>query len=223
MSETLPDIGTVWRDGAYASSTITFDHFDLHMIGRAGPGDYTSSRSIVIDEEYMVTFEFDDARFKQLLKLLPKAGADQLAKHLGGKFTEPSVVTIPPGAVVVGLRAKLGSARTNGHERYVPLVVSSVFKPGPLMSIEFEDPPRASGTLDLIEGPTGPAHSVAGIELRNGDVIEAWLKTEQDWVRGKYQSTTSNDAFETKFALLMTDRTGMRPIFLGVEVRLPAV
>lgn len=221
MATVLPDLGTVWSEGVHAASTITFDRFDLHMIGRAGPGDYTSSRALVIDEEYMVTFEFDEQRFQELLRLLPKAGAAQLAKHLGGPFVEPSVVNIPPGAIVVGMRARLGEPRENQDERYVPLIVESVFPSGPVMSIEFEDPPRVTGKLELVEGAAGPAHAVAGIELHEGDVIDVWLKQEKDWVRGTYEPTTNSDTFERQFALLHTERTGMRPIFLGYDVRIP--
>lgn len=241
MDEPLPDLGAFWLRGAHATSTIVFDYFDLHMLARAGVGDYTSSRALVIDVEYMLTFEFDEERFKQLLRLLPKAGATQVARALGGPFVAPHVINIPPGAVVVGLRTRLGEPRVNPDETYVPFVVTGVFAPGPQMSIAFEDDdepvdkgeakpkpkskPRSKsrkepmGTLDLIETSSGHAHAICGVELRDGDPIDAWLKQEKDWVRGKYRPTTNAGAFEPKFALLETERTGMRPIFLNIKAR----
>ena len=36
--EMLPDLGTVWLEAGRASCEIVLDHFDLHMLGRAGTG-----------------------------------------------------------------------------------------------------------------------------------------------------------------------------------------
>jgi hypothetical protein len=220
--ELLMDLGTTWREAGRASSTITFDHFDLHMLGRAGDGDYTSSRAYVAEKAYMVTFEFDEERFQDLLRLLPKEGAVQIAQALGGPFVQPQVIDMPPGAVVVGMRARLGEPRVNEEERYVPLIVTSIFAPGPVMSVKFEAQTEAQvvGMLEVIDGPSGPAHGVDGVELRDGDLIDVWLKQEKDWVAGRYQrEKTSDGSFETKFAILKTERTGMRPFFLGYKVR----
>ena len=217
--ELLPDLGTVWLQAGRAASTILFDHFDLHMIGRAGEGDYTSSRTYVAEQAYMLTFEFDEQRFHELLRLLPREGAVQIARALGGPFAQPQIINIPPGAVVVGIRANLGKPRTNGEETYVPLVVTSLFAPGPIMSVAFEDN-EPSGVLEVLQGASGPAHGFAGEEIRDGDRVDVWLKQENQWVTGQYQSTKTNDgAFETKFAMLQTERTGRRPIFLGYKVR----
>lgn len=217
--ELLPDLGAAWLQAGRADAMIVLDHFDLHMIARAGEGDYTSSRTYVAEQAYMMTLELDETRFQELLRLLPKDGAEQIARALGGRFVQPQVINIPPGAVVVGIRASLGTARTNHDETYVPLVVNSVFKPGPIMSITFEDS-RPMGVLELVDGASGPAHGVCGEEIRDGDNIEVWLKQENNWVSGRYERATKSDgAFETKFALLQTERTGGRPIFLGYKVR----
>lgn len=217
--ELLPDLGTVWLEAGRANATIVFDHFDLHMIARAGESDYTSSRTYVAEEAYMLTLEFDETRFQELLRFLPKGGAEQIARALGGRFVQPQVINIPPGAVVVGIRASLGPPRTNNDETYVPLVVNSVFEPGPVMSITFEES-RPTGVLELVDGASGPAHGVCGEEIRDGDRIDVWLKQENTWVSGRYERATKSDgAFETTFALLQTERTGGRPIFLGYKAR----
>lgn len=216
--ELLPDLGTAMLKAGRAHATIVLDHFDLHMIARAGEGDYTSSRTYVADEAYMLTLELDETRFQELLRFLPKGGAEQVARALGGRFVQPQVVNIPPGAVVVGLRASLGPARTNNDETYVPLVVNSVFEAGPVMSITFEEN-RPTGVLELVNGASGPAHGVCGVEIRDGDRIDVWLKPENNWVSGRYERTTKGGAFETKFALLQTEHSGGRPIFLGYKAR----
>ncbi len=216
--ELLPDLGNAWLEAGRANATVVFDHFDLHMIARAGEGDYTSTRTYVAEDAYMLTLEFDETQFQALLRLLPRGGAEQIARALGGRFVQPQVINIPPGAVVVGMRASLGSARTDNDETYVPLVVSSVFQPGLVMSITFEET-RPTGVLELIDGTSGPAHAVCGEEIRDGDRIDVWLKQENNWVSGRYERATKNGAFETKFALLQTEHTGGRPIFLGYKVR----
>jgi hypothetical protein len=139
MDKPLPDLGSVWLEGEHAASTFVFDHFDLHMLARAGVGDYTASRTLVIDVEYMLTFEFGEQRFQELLRLLPKAGAAQVGRTLGGPFIEPYIINIPPGAMVVGVRARLGGPRVCLDETFVPFIVSAFFAPGPLMSIASED------------------------------------------------------------------------------------
>jgi hypothetical protein len=215
----LPDLGTIWLEAGRAGSTIVFDHFDLHMIGRAGEGDYTSSRTYVAEAAYMLTLEFDEERFQELLRLLPKAGAAQISRALGGPFGAPQIINIPPGAVVVGVRGRLGNPRTNGEESYVPIIVSSLFKPGPIMSVTFEEE-RPEGVLEVLQGPSGLTHGCAGEAIGDGDLIDVWLKQENNWVSGRYQATqTTAGAFETKFAMLQTERTGGRPIFLGYRVR----
>ena len=74
-------------------------------------------------------------------------------------------------------------------------------------------------TLELIEGSSGPAHGIGGTPLREGDLIEAWLNHENDWVRGEYQPSTSDGAFDGRLAMLLTEHTGVRPIFIGYKVR----
>jgi hypothetical protein len=218
--ELLPDLGTAWLAAGRETSTVIFDRLDLHMLARAGDGDYTSSRVLVAEAAYMVTFELDEARFQALLRLLPRDGAIQVARALGGPFVEPQVITIPPGAIFVGLRARLGAARSNGDEVYVPLIVTSLFEPGPIMSITFEED-GSTGVLEVLQHPAGVTHGVAGHPLRDGDRIDVWLKTENDWVTGRYEHTTRDGAFEPRFAMLQTEHTGGRPIFLGVKVRRP--
>jgi hypothetical protein len=218
--ELLPDLGTAWMDAGRASCEIIFDHFALHMLARAGAGDYTSSRGLILEQSFMVTLELDEERFQQLLRLLPPDGALQVAEALGGPFVDPQILNIPPGAIVVGLRTRLGPARTtNADESYVPLIVTAVFPPGPLMSITFEEV-MSSGVLEVLETTSGSAHGVCSKEIHNGDRIDVWLRAENNWVSGTYQrATTSDGAFEPKFALLLTERTGGRPIFLGYKVR----
>jgi hypothetical protein len=217
----LADLGTYLASGAHASSAIVFDHFDLHQLARAGSNDYTSSRTLTIDGEFMMTFEFDKKRFSELLELLPKPGSDQLKRELGQKtFVHASIVHIPPGALIVGLRTRLGSPRVVQHETFVPFIVDSFFRPGPVMSMSFEENnEQGVGTLDLLETPSGIVHAVCGVPLRDGDVVDAWLNHEKTWVRGTYEATTSDGSFEPRFAVLRTERTGMRPIFLNIKLR----
>lgn len=218
--ELLSDLGAAWVEAGREGSTIVFDHIDLHMLGRAGEGDYTSSRTFVAEKAYMVTFEFDEDRFEELLRLLPKDGAAQIARALGGPFVNPQIINIPPEAIVVGMRAHLGKARSNGEEAYVPLIVDSWMAPGPIMSVAFESAAPA-GVLEVLQGPSGPVHAIDGQEIRDGDCIDVWLKQENNWVGGRYRrATTKEGAFEAEFALLQTERTGRRPIFLGYKARI---
>jgi hypothetical protein len=67
---------------------------------------------------------------------------------------------------------------------------------------------------------TGAPPNARATVPRSGAAIDVWLKQENNWVSDRYQATQTNDgALETKFAMLQTERTGGRPIFLGYKVR----
>ena len=216
MEDFKPDFGVALVEAGKHGETIVFNRVELLMLARAGDGDYTSTINICLDQDFAATFEFDNARFEQLLKLLPPEGAKQVAIALGGRFRQPQVLNIPPGAITVRMEAKLGEPRVNPDETYVPLIVQSFHKSKGMPSILFEDDTMITGKLELVAGSAGPVHNVAGVELKHGDHIEVWLNTEDDWVRGMYH----NSPFNGELAGLVTEDTGNRPFFLGAKVRL---
>jgi hypothetical protein len=219
----LPDLGTEWLQAGRENMTIEIDHIDLLMLARAGVGDYTSSRNINAERDYMLTLKFDEGRFQELLALLPGMVAAQLRKALGGSFVEPTAIEIPSGVVTISARTRLGQARLADGESYVPLEVTSMTASdrGVLSFTFHEERGECVGALELVQGESGASHAVCGTQLVAGDRIEAWLVQENGWVSGRYEPTTSAGGFETRFAALMTDSMGMRPIFLGIKVRLP--
>jgi hypothetical protein len=218
----LPDLGTAWSLIYAPSDEFVFDCLSLSMVAKAGQGEYTSSLTIHLSPPHLVSFEFDDERFDELLRFLPADGAGYMRQKLGKRARAPVAVNLPERALVVGIRAKFGTARENPDERYVPLVVTSWFAPGLVMSVRVVKLTRGpvTGSLEIADGPKGPRHEVAGYPISDGDRIEVWLRPDNAWVEGTYLSTTSAGVFENRFAALVTENMGTRPFFLGAKVRL---
>ncbi len=117
------DLGTHLLEADRGSATIVFDYTDLHSFSRYDTDDYSSTRTLAMEQLFMVTFEFEKKRFDELLKLLAKAGAAQLERELGSKaFIDPMTINIPPGALYIGIRTHLGEPRITPDEtRHVGL------------------------------------------------------------------------------------------------------
>lgn len=138
--EFLPDLGTAWSSIYTPDHEFVFDCQSLRMVAKAGQGDYTSSLTIHMAPPHLVSLEFDDERFDDLLRFLPADGAAYMRQNLGKKARAPVAVNLPDRALVVGIRAKLGTVRENPDETYVPLVVTSWFAPGLVTSVHVVSP-----------------------------------------------------------------------------------
>ena len=129
--EVLPDLGAFLVKAGQHNADLFFDGIELLELCRADDQEYQSSATIhAAGGTYMVTLDFDKARFADILSLLPERGAAQVRQHLAGPFVGPARLNFPPGALTVAVRARCGIPRFADGEFYVPLSVERVFRNG---------------------------------------------------------------------------------------------
>lgn len=136
--EILPDLGLRYLEAGRGDATFTFTRFVPSMIARVEPDLYTTMATLTMEEAYAVSVDFDAQRFKSLLGLLPPRARANLQQVFSQPFDGPEQVELPAGAVVVGVRARLGEPQTNGDETYVPFVVTEFLAPTTSTSISIK-------------------------------------------------------------------------------------
>jgi hypothetical protein len=134
--EIYPDFGLSLLEAGRGDATLTFSRFVPSMMARMDEDVFTTMANLAMDQMYAVSVDFDRARFEELLRVVNPAVAAQLHRIFGGAFDDVTQVELPAGAVVIGVRARLGEPQTNGDETYVPFVAIELIAPTPDTTIE---------------------------------------------------------------------------------------
>ena len=138
MDDFFPDLGLRFLEAGYRDATFTFSRFAGSMMARVGQDLYTTMANITMERVYAMSVDFDGACFEALLALQAPRARDELRRIFAGPFRQPTQVDIPQGAIVFGLRARLGEPQTNGDETYVPFVAFEIRAPEPSTSITWD-------------------------------------------------------------------------------------
>lgn len=134
--EIYPDFGLSLLEAGRGDATFTFSRFVPSMMARMDEDVFTTMANLAMDQMYAVSVDFNRARFAELLRIVNPAVAAQLQRIFGGAFVDVRQVELPAGAVVIGVRARLGEPQTNGDETYVPFVAIELMAPTPDTTFE---------------------------------------------------------------------------------------
>ena len=135
-----PDLGFRFYQAGHGNKVFAFSSLMFSLIARIGDGMYTAMANVTMEETYALSIDFDAASYRTLLGLLPGGAQEQLQAIFSGPFTEPQSVEVPQGAIVAGVRAKLGEPQSNDDETYVPFVALTFLPAAAVSSLSIEEP-----------------------------------------------------------------------------------
>jgi hypothetical protein len=139
--EIKPDLGVKYLEAGCGDVAFRFSRLAFHLIARVDEDLYTMMSTLPMEQSYALSIDFDEVRYRRLLALLPANTQTQFQKSFSGPFSYPQSIDVPPGALVAGVRAKLGELQINDDERYVPFVAQEFLPPAETISLTIEEEP----------------------------------------------------------------------------------
>jgi len=124
MKKILPDYGKYYSENFGNEVVFYLDDLEIRSIAYIDNDLYSITQGIVFDEEYCITFDFDQKRLKQLLKTIEdKNKKSQLKKALLKPFTKIEIFDFQNSPIYIGISALPGSLELNQNEEYIPFII----------------------------------------------------------------------------------------------------
>ena len=107
---------------------INWSQFTFYNIAVMDPGEYTTTANTMVgNEEYAITVDFDEEIFEKILETMPKANANKLRDMVDKLTNYPAMIRFD-GGITVGLKARLGTLQHGSGEDFIPFNAIDVTK-----------------------------------------------------------------------------------------------